>query len=400
MASSLTFVRVVTVLGLGIVLLLQGCSSLRWAGGYAGEDFQITPSYDPNEIAIDSPSYYYHTVQPGETLSSIAQRYGRTWRDLASWNNLSPPYTLEIGRKLLVTGTSNVTAYPIPPAPIVTPAPNMSSKSIRESAASYGQYVVQPGDTVYRLSQRSGYTVSQLMSWNGLATSQSLRAGQRFWLSPPNSSSSMTMKQVATPATISSPPARNSSNTHVVVGGDTVYSVARRYGNTPNQIIAWNGLTPPYRLTIGSTLRVNGSNTSPQMRSFNDSTPMVAKSSRRYHTVTRGQTVYRIAKMYGCSEYELMVSNKLSKPILRDQQKLDVSSCANSRSDATPYSSSLVAQSLPSAGNLTFHTVKSGETLESIAKMHGITLHEIALSNGIGSPYGIYPGQSLKITSR
>jgi len=400
MASSLTFVRVVTVLGLGIVLLLQGCSSLRWAGGYAGEDFQITPSYDPNEIAIDSPSYYYHTVQPGETLSSIAQRYGRTWRDLASWNNLSPPYTLEIGRKLLVTGTSNVTAYPIPPAPIVTPAPNMSSKSIRESAASSGQYVVQPGDTVYRLSQRSGYTVSQLMSWNGLATSQSLRAGQRFWLSPPNSSSSMTMKQVATPATTSSPPARNSSNTHVVVGGDTVYSVARRYGNTPNQIIAWNGLTPPYRLTIGSTLRVNGSNTSPQMRSFNDSTPLIAKSSRRYHTVTRGQTVYRIAKMYGCSEYELMVSNKLSKPILRDQQKLDVSSCANSRSDATPYSSSLVAQSLPSAGNLTFHTVKSGETLESIAKMHGITLHEIALSNGIGSPYGIYPGQSLKITSR
>jgi len=259
---------------------------------------------------------------------------------------------------------------------------------------------VQPGDTVYRLSQRSGYTVSQLMSWNGLATSQSLRAGQRFWLSPPNSSSSMTMKQVATPATTSSPPARNSSNTHVVVGGDTVYSVARRYGNTPNQIIAWNGLTPPYRLTIGSTLRVNGSNTSPQMRSFNDSTPLIAKSSRRYHTVTRGQTVYRIAKMYGCSEYELMVSNKLSKPILRDQQKLDVSSCANSRSDATPYSSSLVAQSLPSAGNLTFHTVKSGETLESIAKMHGITLHEIALSNGIGSPYGIYPGQSLKITSR
>jgi len=397
MASSLTFVRVVTVFSLGIVLLLQGCSSLRWAGGYAGENYQITPAYDPNEISMDSSSYYYHTVQPGETVSSIAQRYGRNWHDLATWNNLRTPYTLEIGQKLLVTGTS-VTPYSTTPAPVVSP-PRTYTQFTQKPAASSGEYVVQPGNTVYSLSKRSGYSVSQLMSWNGLTSPQSLRVGQRFWLSPPNSSSSMTMKQVATPAT-SSPPARNSSNTHVVVGGDTVYSVARRYGNTPNQIIAWNGLTPPYRLTIGSTLRVNGSNTSPQMRSFNDSTPMVAKSSRRYHTVTRGQTVYRIAKMYGCSEYELMVSNKLSKPILRDQQKLDVSSCANSRSDATPYSSSLVAQSLPSAGNLTFHTVKSGETLESIAKMHGITLHEIALSNGIGSPYGIYPGQSLKITSR
>lgn len=397
MASSLTFVRVVTVLGLGIILLLQGCSSFR-LGGYAGENYQITPTYDPNEISMDSSSYYYHTVQPGETLSSIAQRYGRNWRDLASWNNLSTPYTLEIGRKLLVTRTSDATAYSTTSNSVVTSSPRMSIESMQKSADSSGEYVVQPGDTVYALSRRSGYTVSQLMSWNGLATSQSLRAGQRFWLSPPNSSSSMTIQRVATPATTSSPPARNSSNNHVVVGGDTVYSVARRYGNTPDQIIAWNGLTPPYRLTIGSVLRVDGTASSPSTySSLNYSTPV--KSGSRYHTVTRGQTVYRIAKMYGCSEYELMVSNGLSKPILRDKQKLDVS-CANRRSDATSYNSSLVAQSLPSAGNLGFHTVKSGETLETIAKMYGITSHELALSNGIGSPYTVYPGHQLKITSR
>jgi len=394
MASSLTFVRVVTVFSLGIVLLLQGCSSLRWPGGYAGENYQITPAYDPNEISMDSSSYYYHTVQPGETVSSIAQRYGRNWHDLATWNNLRTPYTLEIGQKLLVTGTS-VTPYSTTPTPVVTP-PRTYTQFTQKPAASSGEYVVQPGNTVYSLSKLSGYSVSQLMSWNGLTSPQSLRVGQRFWLSPPNSSSSMTMQQVATPAT-SSPPARNSSNTHVVVGGDTVYSVARRYGNTPNQIIAWNGLTPPYRLTIGSTLRVDGTASSSQMRSFNYSTPV--KSGSRYHTVTRGQTVYRIAKMYGCSEYELMVNNGLSKPILREKQQLDVS-CANRRSDATSYNSSLVAQSLPSVGNLGFHTVRSGETLETIAKMYGIASHELALSNGIGRPYTVYTGQKLEITYR
>ncbi len=398
MASSLTFFRVVTVLSFSIVLLLQGCSSLRWAGGYAGENYQITPVYDPNEMPIDSSSYYYHTVQPGETLGSIAQRYGRTWRDLATRNNLSTPYTLEIGRKLLVTGAGNVTAYLIPPAPVVSPSRRISAQSIPKPTASSGEYVVQPGDTVYSLSRRSGYTVSQLMSWNGLTSSQSLRVGQRFWLSPPGTgSSSMTMQRMALPATTSAPPARNSSNYHVVVGGDTVYNVARRYGNTPDQIIAWNGLTPPYRLTIGSTLRIDGT-TSSQKRIFNYPAPPV-KSGSRYHTVTRGQTVYRIAKMYGCSEYELMVNNRLSKPILREGQQFDVS-CANRRSDATPYQSSLVAQSLPSAGNLRFHKVKTGETLETIAKMYGISSHELALSNGIGSPYSLYPGQPLKITSR
>jgi len=56
--------------------------------------------------------------------------------------------------------------------------------------------------------------------------------------------------------------------------------------------------------------------------------------------------------------------------------------------------------SSPPSENLMFHTVRSGETLETIAKMYGITSHELALINGIGRPYTVYPGQKLKITSR
>jgi len=409
MASSFTLVRVVAVVGCTLTLLLQGCSSLK-LGGYAGENYQIDPPYYP-DMPVNTGGYNYHVVQRGENLSSIAQRYGKDWRELASLNNLRTPYTLEVGQRLLVA--SGVTAYPIDDqgaAIVTTPEKPFRSQSTPSPVRSAGSYTVRPGDTVYSLARRAGYSVSQLMNWNGLTTSQSLRVGQRFWLSPPEAgvatTSPYTMQRVAAPPAVSpSAPPPSSSNSHVVVGGDTLYNVARRYGNTQEQIVAWNGLSPPYRLTLGSVLRVGGK--SQPMRSLNYPAPTkysapTKSSGSRYHTVSRGQTVYSIARMYGCSEYELLVNNKLSKPILRDKQKLDVSNCANRRSDAAPYNTSLVAQSLPAgvSGNLGFHTVRSGETLEDIAKLYGITSHELALSNGIGSPYTLFPGHRLKITSR
>lgn len=48
-----------------------------------------------------------YTVQPGDTLYSIAKRYGKTVPELANWNKLQPPYTLQPGQLLLVQESSN-----------------------------------------------------------------------------------------------------------------------------------------------------------------------------------------------------------------------------------------------------------------------------------------------------
>jgi LysM repeat protein len=400
MASSITSVKAVAVLGFTVTLFLQGCSSLG-RDGYPGESYQnITPPFDPSVGPWDNnSSATYHTVQRGESLSAIAKRYGRDWQDLARWNNISTPYTLNIGQQLLIAGATTSPVYqpsPIVSSPIYTPPPAPSNVP----AAGTGQYQVQPGDTVYRLSRQSGYSVPQLMSWNGLSSPRLLRVGQRFWLTPPTGntlqSSNFRVQSVTQPVPRPITPNTNSSNYHVVVGGDTLYSVAGRYGYTPEDIAAWNGISPPYTLTIGSSLRLGSTGTAP-MRSLS-STSSNSSRAGNYHVVSSGQTVYSIANMYGCTVNELLANNGLNSTRLRIKQKLNVSKCSNSSGYAS--SNSLAMQSLSSTQNVSHHTVKSGETLDSIARLYGVTIHELAYWNGIGSPYTVYPGKSLIINSR
>lgn len=400
MVSLNTSVRAVAVLGMTITLFLSGCSSLR-LGGYQGEPYQIVP---PSESSIATPSPWetdtstYHTVVQGETLASIAQRYGRNWQDLAQWNNLRTPYTLDVGQRILISGRGGAMTSPIATdsdevisqTPVYPPNPNKVSTSPRRGG---GQYVVQPGDTVYSLARKSGHSVSELMMWNGLSRSESLQVGQSFWLSPPNSSQTVTVSPGY--RIIKSVPVANAATSgeyHVVVSGDTLYNVARRYGYTSQQLAAMNGLSPPYTLALGSTLQV-GSGGSRTLKRMNiaDNPP---SNDRQYHTVSSGQTAYSIAKMYGCTTAQLLGKNGLRSPTLRNKQRLNVSGCSNRSSSD---SQSFLAQSVSKPKE---HLVKQNETLEGIAKLYGVTSHELALWNGIGSPYSVYPGHRLVINPR
>ncbi len=393
MVSLNTSVKAVAVLGMTITLFLNGCSSLR-LGGYQGEPYQITSPAGaiatPNPWEADTSAY--HTVVRGETLASIAQRYGRNWRDLAQWNNLQTPYTLEVGQRILISSGTVTSPVVVNSDEVFSQTtPNYQNEVVAPRRSGGGQYSVQPGDTVYSLARRSGYSVAELMSWNGLSRSQSLRVGQSFWLSPPNQTVSVTPGYRT--QSVSSTAATSGGTYHVVVGGDTLYNIARRYGYTPQQLAAMNGLSPPYTLTLGSTLQV-GSGGTQTVRRMSIASVANTSSSTQYHTVSRGQTAYSIARMYGCTTAQLLAKNGLSSPTLRDKQRLNVGGCSGRSSSS---SNSLSAQSI---GKTTYHVVKQNETLEGIAKLYGVTSHELALWNGIGSPYTVYPGHRLVINPR
>ena len=58
----------------------------------------------------DSGSTY--TVKRGDTLYAISRSTGTSVRDLARLNNISPPYTIEVGQKLKLNGGSKAKAAP------------------------------------------------------------------------------------------------------------------------------------------------------------------------------------------------------------------------------------------------------------------------------------------------
>lgn len=72
-----------------------------------------------------------YTIQPGDTLSGIASRYGLNWRDLANWNQIQDPNRIYAGRSLNLSNpiatpvatptTSTIGSYSAPTPATITP---------------------------------------------------------------------------------------------------------------------------------------------------------------------------------------------------------------------------------------------------------------------------------------
>ena len=102
----------------------------------------------------------YHKVTKGETLGSIARKYGVTVKQLVSWNNLSNPDALKLGQNLKV-GTTK-------------------SSSTSSSAKTH---TVSKGDTLGSIARKYGVTVKQLIEWNKLSNPDALKLDQKLKVS-------------------------------------------------------------------------------------------------------------------------------------------------------------------------------------------------------------------------
>jgi len=149
-----------------------------------------------------------YTVKPGDTLYGIASKYNMSVDDLKALNGLSSNL-LSVGQVLLVKKENNVPM---------------------------GEYVVKRGDTLYGIAEQLGTTVDELKRLNNL-TSNILSIGQVLL----TNSSGITGEVV--------------ENTYTVKAGDTLYSIAKKYGISVDTLKQMNGLTNNL-LSIGQTIIV------------------------------------------------------------------------------------------------------------------------------------------------
>ena len=109
------------------------------------------------------------------------------------------------------------------------------SKPQRTPETTYRE--VRRGDTLFSIAWESGLDVHDLAAWNDLTAPYLLHPGQRLRLKPP-------------------PAIKTARGYRVVAEGDTLYRIAEDVGVSMQQLAAWNGLSPPYRLTPGQQLRL------------------------------------------------------------------------------------------------------------------------------------------------
>jgi len=123
---------------------------------------------------LRQPETEYREVIAGDTLYSIAWESGRDYRELASWNNISPPYTIRRGQKIRL--------YP-PAAAMTTTA--ATTTTIAKPAPASGSHTVQKGETLFSIATRYDVTVADLAAWNELPAPYTLKPGQTLNMSAP-----------------------------------------------------------------------------------------------------------------------------------------------------------------------------------------------------------------------
>jgi soluble lytic murein transglycosylase-like protein len=129
-------------------------------------------------LAAPAPAYVDHTVQPGETLWSIAAASNLTTRTLAAANGLSEDSQVVLGSTIRIPseqeGAAALAAVGVAPAgPQAAPAPAPQAAAPQPA----GAYTVQPGDTLAAIAARSGIGVGQIAWMNGLDPAGVLLAG-------------------------------------------------------------------------------------------------------------------------------------------------------------------------------------------------------------------------------
>ena len=218
-------------------------------------------------ISYDQQLSGYYIVKSGDSLWSIAKKYNTTVDELKKLNNLTSNL-LSVGQKIKVP-TDEVEINP-------------SLNNI---------YVVKSGDSLYSIANKYGTTVDILKSLNGLTTNL-LNVGQELKLP---SKINIDIEQKPTENYI----------LYTVKKGDNLYSIARDYNTTVNNIMNYNNLNTNL-LSIGQIVKIP------------------TDTSIITYTVKKGDSLYSIAKNYNTTVDSIKSKNNLTSNILNIGQVLKI----------------------------------------------------------------------------
>jgi LysM repeat protein len=117
----------------------------------------IPPTSAPAPTTAPGSGTTTYTVQRGDTLYSIARRYGSTVEAIAAANSIANPSLIRVGQTLTIPGGTGV--------PVPVPSGGTT-------------YVVQRGDNLFRIALRYGISYVYLAQYNGIADPSRIYVGQ------------------------------------------------------------------------------------------------------------------------------------------------------------------------------------------------------------------------------
>jgi peptidoglycan endopeptidase LytE len=139
-----------------VIVAVAGCVALA----------APTARAHPQAVSIE-----LYRVSSGDTLWSLARRFGTTPDRLASANGISPDGILSIGQQLRI---------PVPSGPQAAVSRNETGPTPARSTGPVGTYRVQAGDTLWSVSRRFGTVPDRLAAMNGISIGGILKIGREL----------------------------------------------------------------------------------------------------------------------------------------------------------------------------------------------------------------------------
>ena len=218
-----------------------------------------------NSIKSTTPALTYQ-VRPGDSLWSIAQRFGTSVAAIATTNGIDPQKYIYPGQKLIIKSTQSNTKQ----AAVAT-----TSKPAQPAAATSVQsYTVKAGDTLSAIASKYGTTVSKLATLNGIKNPALIYVGQKIKITNSTASTSVTKTNLHSTSQSTTAPASTKTSTAVtsstsatasvaasqsytVKAGDTLSAIASKYGTTVSKLATLNGIKNPALIYVGQRLTIN-----------------------------------------------------------------------------------------------------------------------------------------------
>jgi membrane-bound lytic murein transglycosylase D len=117
-----------------------------------------------------------HQIARGDSLSTIARRYGTTVSKLMALNGLSN-YSIRTGKTLILPGT-------VPGEARAAQGSGLSALQVANTRASMAgkpqEYVIRSGDSLWSIARRFNVSTTELQAWNDISPKKLLQPGQKL----------------------------------------------------------------------------------------------------------------------------------------------------------------------------------------------------------------------------
>ncbi len=173
----------------------------------------------------DNSDSSIHVVEDGETLTSIAQDNNTTVAVLKRINHLTSS-RIKPNMKLYVTVAVDVKKQPT--------VSSQRKKSAPTQQPSVAYHKVRRNENLTKIASLYGVSVSDLRNWNNLSSSR-VRSGQRLKIAKPSTAGNITSNNM-----IAESVSQDSKMIYRVRRGDSLWSIAKRFGITIDQLREWN----------------------------------------------------------------------------------------------------------------------------------------------------------------